>query len=212
MVRKFPVCRLVTPAELQHDATDRVGRMPTIVMKLAEGVVTVPPLVLAKRLKQVVEWLGTQIEAFDRVGQGDQDSAGRVASEGVVQLPLQRVELLSNLRGRGQRRPCWVPGASSGARAARVVLGGWARLCGLIGQVVGGAANGVDVEKMLPHRPGNQDTGDQKILVVRSGDLPTNPLRGGQIGGGGGRGKMVRRSAHSAVILNVVSSRMVHGM
>ncbi len=138
VVRQRRPLHVERPAQVEHEPANRVGRTAAVAEQILEGVVALDELVLLEGGEQVEERLGRNVKSADGVAQGDEDGMVRLAVVTAAQLLTPPAE-------QGQ-----------GARSA----------AGLIRQIVGPAAVGVDGVEMTDQGTRQQDRGDGEVFVV----------------------------------------------
>ena len=135
---------IVASPEVKDQAADGVGRVAAIVEHLVGRLVAIDLLVLPEGRQEIDERVGRDRELADRLGQGDEHRMARLALVAFAKLTLPPVQ-------QGQALP---------------------GIAGLVGQVVGPAAVGVDVVEVLPQLAGEQQAGDGEVLVMPLGQPP----------------------------------------
>lgn len=148
---------------MQDDASDGIGRACAVVQQLVERVIAGDSLILLEGIEEGVEEGG--IEAVSADGAHQRSEAGVL----VRRVGESSVEAMAKVAERKER---------SFASSGRAIV--------LIGQVIGGAAEPVDMGEGIAQMPRNQKRKHREILVVCSRERSGGDGCG--VGGGGGHG------------------------
>jgi len=143
-------------AHVEDDAADGVSAFGAVVEELGEVLVAGEGLVLFEGAEEVVEGLEGDIVAGDGVGEGGEDGGVRVSGEAGQELGA---ELLEELEGFG-------------------AVGDF------VAEVIGDAAEGVDVAEILAEVLGEEDGDDAEVFIVGVGEGAGVGFGGGEIGDG----------------------------
>ena len=143
--------------------TDRIGRIAAISEQIVEALVAEDRLVLAERRQQIGKLMLGNSELPDGFGQRDKNRMRRTLA-----ARLRRLQ----------------PAIHGAQFFFPAVKQSQSYLCvaDLIAEIVGDAAVGVNIEKMLMQSPGKEPARDRKILVVSPRQSRTVSARLGDVG------------------------------
>ena len=141
-------------AQIEHEMAHRIGRVPTVFEHIRVGPVTRYDLVLPERGQQVSKRGYGYLETVDRLPECDEYRMPGAAVVTGLQLGVPPFEQFQ----------------------------GQAGIAGLVGEVVGPPAVGVDMVEMPPQRGGQEPGNDDEILVVLASEATAVPGGGRQRG------------------------------
>ena len=145
-----PLARMAL-AQVENQPADRVGRVAAVVGQLGQIVVAADPLILTKGHQKIDERVDRNVKPPDGLRQGDKNRVPDLARIAIAELFFPPVQQCK----------------------------AFLRFARLVGQVIGPAAVGIDVIKMLPQPSRQEPTDDSEVLVVPSGEQAAvlSPLR-----------------------------------